>query len=360
MFLNRKPKCAVLQCVLILTSILFLGFVLIKSQFNLALTDKNIPAKDKIEFENNGRHLYKRSGLRFNFETNNLDLRIIVITYNRPMSLLRCLNSLNDADYVGHRVKLDIFIDRSSKSKKVDQETYSIAKAFSFLHGEKTVNVHKKNVGLYGQWLDTWRPTEDNKEIAIILEDDMTVSPYFYKWLRAAHAHYDTRADVSGYALANVYQLAAAPGGIVVPLNYTAYMYTVLGSWGFSPHRNRWQEFLVWYDSASTNASFNPYVEGIRHTEWYKSFQKTNSEGSMWEMWHIYFSHIHKLYCVFPNLPDRYMFGRNHQEPGLHYSGNVKVDQLDKLVSKSNWNPDILKMPKNAIKVDYYGRISFG
>ncbi|CAH1800889.1 unnamed protein product [Owenia fusiformis] len=362
MFVNRKKICVILQ-LLLSTSIIFIFIVIVhvKKSFSLVSMDKVTPVKDAFGFVNDGHHFNKSTNANTNnVGSFNLDLRIIVITYNRPVSLLRCLKSLNDVDYIGHRVKLDIFIDRSSKSKAVSQITYSIAKAFSFLHGKKTVNVHKKHVGLYGQWLETWRPTEDNKEIAVILEDDITVSPFFYEWLRAAHAQYDARTDVSGYALANVNQLAAAPGGIVVPLNYTAYIYPILGSWGFSPHRDRWREFLAWYDSASIDASFNPYVKGIRHTEWYESFQKTNYQKSMWSMWHIYFSHIHKLYCVFPNLPDHYMFARNHQDRGFHYSGNVKADQVDKLVSNLNWNPDILKMPKNPIKVDYYGHISVG
>ena len=45
------------------------------------------------------------------------DLRIIVVVYNRPHSLERLLNSLNEANYFKDKVQLDVWIDRSKKRK---------------------------------------------------------------------------------------------------------------------------------------------------------------------------------------------------------------------------------------------------
>ena len=39
------------------------------------------------------------------------------------------------------------------------------------------------------------------KEIALILEDDMTVSPHAYRWLKAVHEKYGRRKDFGGVTL---------------------------------------------------------------------------------------------------------------------------------------------------------------
>ncbi|CAH1787044.1 unnamed protein product [Owenia fusiformis] len=288
-----------------------------------------------------------------------VQLRVIVLAYNRPSPLQCCLQSLNDADYMGHRVHVEIHIDLSPVGS-IDKKTYDVATKFTFSTIEKSVHVHPRHVGLYGQWFTAWTPTPDAKEIALILEDDIAVSKHFYKWLYAAHAKYDERTYVSGYSLANVDYLATAAKKehIRVSSNYTVYMYPILGSWGFSPHRDSWREFLEWYEITSRDKSFQPYVDGIRHTDWYKQAQSLNKSDTMWTMWHIYFTHIHHLYCVFPNILDRYMFAQNRKSPGLHFKNTLdKPPKLEKLVTE--WDPNFVNMLDDPIKVDYYGKYSF-
>ena len=43
--------------------------------------------------------------------------------------------------------------------------------------------------------------TPNGKEIALILEDDMTVSPHAYRWLKAVHGKYGRRKDFGGVTL---------------------------------------------------------------------------------------------------------------------------------------------------------------
>ena len=113
-----------------------------------------------------------------------VDLRVIVIVYDRANSLKLCLHSLNEVDYLGDRVALDIWIDRSKKTGKIDADTYQVARDFNFTFGDVTVHNQSSHVGIIGQWLDSWQVTKDSKEIAVILEDDMTVGPHFWKWLK--------------------------------------------------------------------------------------------------------------------------------------------------------------------------------
>ena len=113
-----------------------------------------------------------------------VDLRIIVIVYNRPRSLKICLNSLNKVDFLGDQVALDIWIDRSKKNGTIHGPTYSVARDFNFIFGDVTVHNQSRHVGIIGQWLDSWQVTKDSKEIAVIFEDDMTAGPHFWKWLK--------------------------------------------------------------------------------------------------------------------------------------------------------------------------------
>jgi len=64
-------------------------------------------------------------------------------------------------------------------------------------------------------------------EIALILEDDMSVSAYYWRWLRAAHRAYDHRSDVSGYSVSHPEMEHATGNVLEVPVNYTVFMYPV-------------------------------------------------------------------------------------------------------------------------------------
>ena len=116
--------------------------------------------------------------------TKEVDLRLIVIVYNRPQSLQKCLDSMNTIDFLGDRVALDIWIDRSAKTGEIHGDTFTVAKHFHFLHGEATVHNQSKHVGITGQWMDSWNISSTSKERAIIFEDDLTAGPYVWKWFK--------------------------------------------------------------------------------------------------------------------------------------------------------------------------------
>ncbi|WAR27067.1 hypothetical protein MAR_012771 [Mya arenaria] len=96
------------------------------------------------------------------------DLRILLIVYNRAKSMLRLLNSINEAIFDGDNVKLEVWIDRSKL--KLLKDLYSSTVIMS-------------------------------SEIAVILEDDLTVSPHFYKYLKLVHNKYDSIPEINGFAL---------------------------------------------------------------------------------------------------------------------------------------------------------------
>lgn len=98
------------------------------------------------------------------------------------------------------------------------------------LNYNQQVHNHTKHVGIYGQWIGTWNPAPDSNEIAVILEDDLTVSRHFYQWLINVHRKYDDRTDLAGYALqGRSMKHGGAAGNLRGPDKDVCFMYPILG-----------------------------------------------------------------------------------------------------------------------------------
>lgn len=135
-----------------------------------------------------------------------VDLRIIVLTYQRPESLERCLDSVLDLQTLGDRVSVEIWIDRS-KEGTFDRKTVSIADDFKIewvkqlSKGRACIHLQNKHAFIHKQWTNTWRPKINTKELALILEDDIAVSPFAYQWLKRVHSHFANSSHIAGYTL---------------------------------------------------------------------------------------------------------------------------------------------------------------
>ena len=127
-------------------------------------------------------------------------LHIKVLGYNRIPSLLRCLHSLVSAHYDVEPVFLDIIIDNPHNASRPwteesvagvhhMQKLLAALHNFSWPHGPKRVNYRWQNAGLQPQWVEAWYPDSPN-EFAFIVEDDMEVSPLYYRYLKRLLAHY--------------------------------------------------------------------------------------------------------------------------------------------------------------------------
>lgn len=268
-----------------------------------------------------------------------VDFRIIVLTFDRWNSLTKLLNSVNDLRVDGDSVALEIWIDRRPDGKGVDEKTLAIAKSFRWKNGAVRVHVQTEHVGILGQWIDTWRPARNRSdEIVLILEDDLSLSPYSYRWLKAAKNFFKSRADVTGVTLQSESLIVASSGAAFRPLSSdgVAYLYSLMGSWGFSPTPEHWLDFQNWYHSAIKDSDFHPYVEGLVMNSWFKKFQKERRAHTMWTMWFIYYCNAHHLYTVYNNLNAHYNTTKNclavnRREPGLHFSGKA-VDNTGSLL----------------------------
>jgi len=83
-----------------------------------------------------------------------VELRLIVLAYDRPASLAACLESLETAEYGdGDRVALHVWIDGCCSTSDDDDEedhrkTVDVARSFNFSHGAYRVHVRPQHVGV--------------------------------------------------------------------------------------------------------------------------------------------------------------------------------------------------------------------
>lgn len=288
-------------------------------------------------------------------KSENYDLRIIVIVFNRAKSMLRLLNTINEADYSNDSVKLEVHIDRNYDNQ-ADLKTVEAAKNFVFKHGDYEVIVKNQHIGITGQWLTPWLPDPASKEIAVILEDDMTLSKYFYRYLKLVHLKYDNRTDINGYALqgkSKTHNLTRR-GLLEGPRESLVFLYPVLGTWGFSPNNRNWRAFLDWYDNRKNTKSPRKFrIPGNIASRWYKMLYKHGRGETMWEIWHIYFAYKHHEYTLYSNFPGHLGLSANWAEKGLHSKGIGKAsNQL-----LNDWKPEYEDLPDNPPVVDLSAKV---
>src|SRR6218665_1475409 len=297
---------------------------------------------------------------RFELENKELiDFRVIVLTFSRSASLIKALRSIDAMELDGDKAVLEIWIDRA-KSGLVDNRTVQVAQSFNWTRGPTRVHIQKSHAGICGQWIDSWRPTSD-KELAVIVEDDVSLSKYAYRWIKAVHGFYGERKDFGGSTLTSDEVRSHHVSPVVLlkaPKNETVFMYSGVGSWGFSPKQAVWNRFQVWYHTHVKDTNFHPYVDGIRPTQWYKAMEKSGTSNSVWTQWFIYFTNMEKLLTIYNNLPT-YVGDRNsclsinRREVGLHTRRKGRED-LCRLLDR--WDERFVQFSENITKFDWAGK----
>ena len=296
-------------------------------------------------------------------------LRVIVLTMNRAQSLNRLLHSLFDAEYYHDKIALDIWIDLPPFETKINVETRQIVTDFSWPYGPKTLHFRDNNVGLRRQWLESWNYSvsgglkPDLKECALIVEDDIIVSPLFWKWLKAAHAQYRNHSRIAGFSLQRLDLCAGkCPSHVTHDLPDTAnFLYPLVGSWGFSPRLEHWINFTKWtMQYLPDEIREKPYVEDTVPTTWYKSFEKTGKcpgKNCMWtQLHHYYTSFSPDKYTLYYKAAGKKALSHNYREKGLHFGKGVEVPVGNTLIKAD----DILRIqfPTTPIVLNYNGEVT--
>lgn len=197
---------------------------------------------------------------------------IVIIAFNRPLCLERLLSSIDKADMTGYTgVALCISIDRSEQFSTVAE----IAERFSWRYGEKIILSNTQHLGLRDHVLACGDLSEEFGSV-VLLEDDLYVSPCFYRYAVDALEFYRKDNRVAGVALYSP-GLNETSGTSFVPLDdgTDVYFSQVPCSWGVAFPANHWGSFRKWYASNECRANFPttlpPDAIAWPDTSWKKS-----------------------------------------------------------------------------------------
>jgi len=231
-----------------------------------------------------------------------MNIPIIIAAYNRVEPLQRLLHSLARARY-DVPVKLIISIDGGGSPDVV-----SLAKQYAWAHGEKEIIVQEKNIGLRQHILFCGGLTTRYDGV-IVLEDDLYVSPWFYRYAQEAALYYRESSEISGIALYSprFNESARLP---FYPLDdgHDVFFMQVACSWGQVWLKGQWEGFANWYaDNAELQLAEDmtlPYeMRQWPDTSWKKYFIKYMVEND--------------TYFVYP----RYSLTTNFGDAGSHHTG---------------------------------------
>ncbi len=122
---------------------------------------------------------------------------IVISAFNRPHSLARLLASIAQADYPTE-APLVISNDRGDTSE--NQATRAVAEKFVWQFGPKRVIDHPEHLGLVRHILYCGGLAQEYGSI-IFLEDDLAVSPDYFKYASQALDFYEPDERIAGISL---------------------------------------------------------------------------------------------------------------------------------------------------------------
>ena len=288
-------------------------------------------------------------------------LQVHVLAYKRPDSLARLLRSLKAAHYDGDKVDLHLHIDAAATDADGDRvaQVRQVANAeqASWQFGVATVEEAQKHRGLRDMWLQSWVP-RTLSERGLILEDDIELSPEYYRWLKSAHATYAGSKSLAGISLQ---RLAWAPSGR--PLNrlpgHAPLLSETVSTWALSPSAEHWQGFQRFMqgrsDSASTIAKFsalNAEPGYALQAGWDR--QDPKEAMQLWSPAFAVYCSSKGLKTLYPSLqPDYHALAVHWRESGTHYRRKAAAD----FVLAGDWMPGMSTMPsfQSLVHVPFNG-----
>ncbi|WCJ30055.1 hypothetical protein M5689_011639 [Euphorbia peplus] len=282
----------------------------------------------------------------------NFTFLIIVLAFNRLDSLSRCLKSLANVNYDGDNVHLHVYIDHfpsvndssSTLDQKLDNSNaiLQFVDGFNWKFGNKVVHYRTMNVGLQAQWLEAWWPSSDN-EFAFVVEDDMEVSPLFYRFVKTVIVNYYynvTTYNPSVYGI-SLQRPRFVPGkhGNKIQLDSETrlFLYQLVGTWGQILFPKPWKEFRLWYDNHKAKG-IKPLLDGMVTTGWYKKLGE-----KIWTPWFIKFIHYSGYFNIYTNLGNERALSVSHRDAGVNYGKTAGPDS--QLVDEGSFDDNFLDIP---------------
>lgn len=249
-----------------------------------------------------------------------MNLAIVVIAYNRLMCLQRLIKTLENAFYDGDSVTLIVSIDKSDSDY-----VKCWAEKYHWLYEKYEVIAHQEHLGLRNHILECGKLVEDYDAI-IVFEDDITVTPNFYRFAKQCVEFYHDDDRIAGISLYNYVRnfqnsLPFEP----VKSEYDVFFMNIAQSWGQVWMKKQWMDFYEWYCKNSKEIEYAPHLTNIWH--WPKS---------SWLKYHMMYCLENNKYFVYPY----YSISTNNSDEGTHTA-----------FSETNNQGKLLALPQQQFKL---------
>ena len=183
-----------------------------------------------------------------------LDPALVIPAFSRVDSLRRLLNSLSAAVYP-NETTLIISIDGGGS-----QEVADLAREFGWPHGEKQVIAREHNLGPHGHLLACGDLTEKYGSV-VILEDDLFVSPQFYKFAKVALEFYSDNPKIAGIGLYSISLNAWVKQPFLpLPDRFDVFFLQAVSPWGQVWSEEKWTAFRSWLDTGNDERFDVPWL----------------------------------------------------------------------------------------------------
>lgn len=193
-------------------------------------------------------------------------IAITLPCYKRVLTLSELLDTLLAADFGGDIVDIVFSIDYSG-----EKNVHEMAENFHWPFGEKIIIDHPQNLGLRNNILSCGDLT-DLYDAVIVLEDDLEVTPSFYRYAKQAAEFYADDDRIGGISI-YAYHLEEITLTEFYPIyeGYDGVLIQWASSWGQLWTRRQWNKFKDWYGVNEDISSINIPTQVKR---WKKSWKK--------------------------------------------------------------------------------------
>jgi hypothetical protein len=191
-------------------------------------------------------------------------------------------------------------------------------------HGPVIVHRREINVGPQENILEAWYPLESD-ETAAFFEDDIEVSPYWFKWATLAietNGPFSTNkagADpkLIGVSLFRPIHDYQSDGDVYEKLlactKDTPFILQQPCSWGAVYFAEPWRKFRKWYEEARRE------VPVLSETSEVPKYRSSRFEAKVsWKKYLLKIMHERGWYMIYPNFPNDENLAKNHLMPGEH------------------------------------------
>ena len=199
-------------------------------------------------------------------------ISVVVVAYSRPKETRRLIDSIIAGRFDGDTVDLILSIDKSACQQEVKDACADVV----WEHGEYKIIMRENRMGLRPHILSCGELTEQYDGV-IVLEDDLCVTPDFYRYAKAAMQYYnddDRVAQISLYAY-GVNEFTSRPF-YPAKNQYDVYAMQVTQSWGQCWSKKMWEAFKAspYYTcpTISPRPQIPDNVNKWKETSWKKNF----------------------------------------------------------------------------------------